>query len=110
MAWKVCGYIGKTAAKYWSSDEEKYTSRATVAKGQAIIEEFIEACMFAIHAACSEKPWLTEANLTDPLFHAVMNTFQNSQTRFMCRTLRPVIQKTVDDAIARFREEERIQK
>merc|ERR1712232_369119 len=31
-------------------------------------------------------------------------------TMFMCRTLKPVVQKTVDDAIARFREEERVQK
>merc|ERR1711862_344989 len=66
--------------------------------------------MHTISAGCSEKPWFNDANLTDPLFHAVMGTFQNKQTMFMCRTLKPVIQKTVDDAIARFREEERVQK
>lgn len=110
MAWKICGYIGKSAAKYWQNDDDRFTSRQTVAKGQAIIEEFVETCMFTISAGCAEKPWFQEANFTDPLFHAVMGTFQTSQTRFMCRTLKPVIQKTVDDAVARFREEERVQK
>lgn len=110
MAWKVCGYIGKTAAKFWGGEDDKYTSRCTVAKGQAYIEEFVEACLYAVSAGCAEKPWFNECNLTDILFHATMGTFQNSQTRFMCRTLRPVIQKTVDDAVARFREEERVQK
>jgi hypothetical protein len=110
MAWKICGYIGKAAAKYWQGEDDRFTSRATVAKGQAIIEEFVENAMYTISAGCAEKPWFNESNFTDPLFHAVMGTFQNQQTRFMCRTLKPVIQKTVDDAVARFREEERIQK
>merc|ERR1719356_1361758 len=110
MAWKVCGYIGKSAAKYWNTDDDRFGCKQAVAKGQAIIEEFVETCMHGIAAGCAEKPWFNEANLADPLFHAVMGTFENKNTTFMCRTLKPVVQKTVEDAVARFREEERVQK
>merc|ERR1712048_289909 len=57
-----------------------------------------------------EKPWFNEANFADPIFHGVMGTFENKNTTFMCRTLKPVVQKTVEDAVARYREEERVQK
>lgn len=110
MAFKVCGHIGKAAARYWQSEDEKYVTRASVAKGQAIIEEFVMECMYAINQTMHARPWFHEANFTDPLYHAIMSTFENKMQTFMSRLLKPVIQKTIDDAVARFREEERIQK
>jgi len=108
MAFKLCGFIGRAAAKYWKDPDERLSRKQPVGRGQALIEEFVEACLNNMHKACGHRPWFIEANLTDPLFHACMGTFESKQTMFMTRLLKPVIQKTIDDAIARYREEERI--
>jgi len=111
IAFKVAGHIGLAAAPYWKGhDEDKCTNNQSVARGQAIIEDFTDSCMKHISACYEDRVWFPEANFTDPIFHGCMGTFEWDHTRFMCRILKPVIQKTVDDAVARFREEERVQK
>lgn len=111
LAFKVCGYVGKTASKYWGAeDDTRFTSKCSMVKAQAIIEEFVTDCMHAIAAGCSEKPWFAEANLTDGLVHAVTGTFVNKQAAFLQKCPKPILQKTVDDTVARYREEERIQR
>eukprot|EP00929_Paragymnodinium_shiwhaense_P031678 TRINITY_DN1769_c0_g2_i1.p1 TRINITY_DN1769_c0_g2~~TRINITY_DN1769_c0_g2_i1.p1 ORF type:complete len:471 (-),score=158.07 TRINITY_DN1769_c0_g2_i1:114-1424(-) len=111
IAWKVCGYIGKTAAKYWGAeDDSRYTQRCSMVKAQAIIEEFVIDCMHALNAGIGHKNWFAEANLAEGLVHAVMGTFVNKQATFLQRCPKPIVQKTVEDTVARFREEERVQK
>lgn len=108
IAWKVAGYIGKVGAKYWSKEDERTTKRGTLVEAQVVIEEFVDAAMQAISGGLGEKPWFGEANFTDPLTHASIVCFEKA--KFLCRVTKPMLRRTVDTCIARFREEERIQK
>lgn len=110
IAFKVCGLIGRPAAKYWNGGDERVTARATTVQAQAVIEEFTNALMSAISSGCGDKAWFAEANFTDPIFHAAMETFEGKNRNFLCRTVRPVLKKTIQDTVFKFREEDRVQK
>lgn len=109
IAWKVAGFIGRAACKYWESSDKRLEQKATVMQALSIIEEFAESAMLAIAGACCERTWFTEANFTTPLYHAAITTFEDNK-KFLVRVVKPLIQRTIEDIVYRFKEEERIQK
>merc|ERR1712072_1052251 len=67
--------------------------------------EFTEKIMGALSTACYEKPWLLEIYLSESIALAAINTFKGGA--LFKRTVAPIIVTHVDEAIFRFREEER---
>merc|ERR1719163_1339608 len=104
---KLCLTIMKTSAKWWKEDQRhKETGSATQA--QALVEEFAEKIMGALGTACYEKPWFLEVYLSESVALAAINTFKGGA--LFKRTVAPIIVTHVDEAIFRYREEERHQK
>merc|ERR1712072_1252250 len=67
--------------------------------------EFTEKIMGALASACYEKPWFLEIYLSESVALAAINTFKGGA--LFKRTVAPIIFTHVDEAIFRYREEER---
>jgi len=104
MVNKVCMSIFKTAAK-WYKEDPRHKEAGTAIQAQALLEEFTEKIMGALSGACYEKPWFLEIYLSESVALAAINTFKGGA--LFKRTVAPIIVTHVDEAIFRYREEER---
>jgi len=101
---KVCMSIFKTASKWYKEDTRAKESGTSI-QAQALLEEFTDKIMGGLSTACYEKPWFLEIYLSEAIALAAINTFKG-QALFK-RTVAPIIVTHVDEAIFRYREEER---
>lgn len=106
MVNKICMAIFKTSSKWWK-DDARHKESGTAIQAQAILEEFTEKIMGGVSATCHEKPWLLEIYLSESIALAAINTFKGGA--LFKRTVAPIIVTHVDEAIFRYREEERHQ-
>jgi hypothetical protein len=72
---------------------------------QALIEEFTEKIMAALAALCYDKPWLHDIYLSEAIALAAISIFKGGA--LFKRTVAPIVVTHVDEAIFRYREEER---
>merc|ERR1719263_1873817 len=107
MVNKVCMAIFKTSAKWWKEDA-RHKESGTAIQAQALLEEFTEKIMGALSSTCYEKPWFFEIYLSESIALAAINTFKGGA--LFKRTVAPIIVTHVDEAIFRYREEERHQR
>merc|ERR1719263_614209 len=107
MVNKLCMSIFKTASK-WYKEDTRHKESGTAIQAQALLEEFTEKIMGALSSACYEKPWFLEIYLSESIALAAINTFKGGA--LFKRTVAPIIVTHVDEAIFRYREEERHQK
>jgi len=107
MVNKVCMAIFKTASK-WYKEDTRHKEAGTAIQAQALLEEFTEKIMTALSSACYEKPWFLEIYLSESIALAAINTFKGGA--LFKRTVAPIIVTHVDEAIFRYREEERHQR
>merc|ERR1719331_1824962 len=101
---KVCMAIFKTSAR-WYKEDDRHKESGTAIQAQALLEEFTEKIMGGLSAACYDKPWLLEIYLSESIALAAINTFKGGP--LFKRTVAPIIVTHVDEAIFRYREEER---
>jgi hypothetical protein len=104
MVKRVQSYFTK-AAKRYEADARVHT-RGTAVEAQALIEEFVGSALHGVHSACYEKAWFDAADFSGALMVAIMHTFKGGKV--LCRTLGPMLKRYVDDAIFRYKEEERL--
>ena len=78
-------------------------------QAQAIVEESVDGVMGAVSAGCYDEEWFHEADFSVPLGQACKGTFFCGGMLFR-RTLAPTMKRYVDEALIRFREEERFSK
>merc|ERR1712086_464751 len=104
MVNKLCMAIFKTSAK-WYKEDTRHKEAGTAIQAQALLEEFTEKIMGALSGACYEKPWFLEIYLSESVALASINTFKGGA--LFKRTVAPIIVTHVDEAIFRYREEER---
>lgn len=104
MVNKVCMSIFKTATK-WYKEDTRHKETGTAIQAQALLEEFTEKIMGALSSACYDKPWFLELYLSESVALAAINTFKTGA--LFKRTVAPIIVTHVDEAIFRYREEER---
>merc|ERR1719263_1128739 len=107
MVNKVCMAIFKTASK-WYKEDARHKEGGTAIQAQALLEEFTEKIMAGLSSACYEKPWFLEIYLSESIALAAINTFKGGA--LFKRTVAPIIVTHVDEAIFRYREEERHQR
>jgi len=107
MVTKICMAIFKASAKWWKEDA-RHKESGTAIQAQAILEEFTEKIMGGLSSACHEKPWFLEIYLSESIALAAINTFKGGP--LFKRTVAPIIVTHVDEAIFRYREEERHQR
>lgn len=107
---EMCNRVGQKifkAAKKYAADE-RATQRGTSTQAKALIEEFVDSAMGAVSAGCYDKPWFSKANFTAPLLAITLHTLQGA--KIFARTLAPMVEKFVEEAVFKYFEEERIQK
>merc|ERR1719502_1189078 len=104
---KICMSIFKSAAKWWK-DDPRHKEPGTAIQAQALLEEFTDTVMGALSSTCYEKPWFPEIYLSESIALAAINTFKGGA--LFKRTVAPIIVTHVDEAIFRYREEERHQR
>merc|ERR1711907_550898 len=80
----------------------------TAIQAQDLLEEFTEKIMSALATVCFEKPWFLEIYLSEAIALAAIDTFKGGA--LFKRTVAPIIVTHVDEAIFRYREEERLQR
>lgn len=103
---RVSKYMWKSIAKY--QKDERIKQKGSPVQAQAFLEEFVDAAMGSISAACYDKAWFPEANFAGPLYEASLSICKGQ--KLFCRVLSPCLQRYVEEGLFRFREEERIQK
>merc|ERR1719331_1293050 len=101
---KVCIAIFKTSAK-WYKEDDRHKEAGTAIQAQALLEEFTEKTMAGVSSACYDKPWFQEIYLSEGIALAAINNFKGGA--LFKRTVAPIIVTHVDEAIFRYREEER---
>merc|ERR1719491_1125740 len=104
MITKLCMAIFKTSAK-WYKEDTRHKESGTAIQAQALLEEFTEKIMGSWSSTCHDKPWFLEVYLSESIALAAINTFKGGA--LFKRTVAPIIVTHVDEAIFRFREEER---
>jgi hypothetical protein len=107
MVNKVCMCIFKTSAK-WYKEDTRHKEAGTAIQAQALLEEFTEKIMGALANTCYDKPWFLEIYLSEAVALSAINTFKGGA--MFKRTVAPIIVTHVDEAIFRYREEERHQR
>jgi len=107
MVNKICMSIFKVATK-WYKDDTRHKEAGSSIQAQALLEEFTEKIMAGLASVCHDKPWFTEIYLSEGVALAAINTFKGGA--LFKRTVAPIIVTHVDEAIHRYREEERHQK
>jgi len=101
---KLCMNIFNISSKWWKNDP-RHKETGTAIQAQALLEEFTEKLMSGLAATCSDKPWFLEIYLSEAVALAAINTFKGGA--LFKRTVAPIIVTHVDEAIFRYREEER---
>lgn len=104
MVTKLCMCIFKISSKWWKEDA-RHKETGTAIQAQALLEEFTEKIMAGLSSTCHDKPWFLEVYLSESIALAAINTFKGGP--LFKRTVAPIIVTHVDEAIFRFREEER---
>jgi hypothetical protein len=104
MVNKICMSIFKTAGK-WFKEDTRHKEAGTAIQAQALLEEFAEKIMHGLSTTCYDKPWLLEIYLSEAIALAAINTFKTGA--LFKRTVAPIIVTHVDEAVFRYREEER---
>jgi len=104
MVNKICLTIMKTSGK-WYKEDARHKESGTAIQAQALLEEFTEKIMSALASTCHDKPWFLEIYLSEAVALAAINTFKGGP--MFKRTVAPIIVTHVDEAIFRYREEER---
>jgi len=107
MVNKVCMAIFKTSSK-WYKEDTRHKESGTAIQAQALLEEFTEKIMGGLSSTCHDKPWFLEVYLSESIALAAINTFKGGA--LFKRTVAPIIVTHVDEAIFRYREEERHQR
>jgi len=110
MVLKVVEILHTIGEKY--NRDERLKQRASALQIRALIDEFVEDAMDALCGACFEKAWYAEADFSIPLF-AVVSCLLKLEFKIgkpLCRTMTYLLPHHVEDALARYREEERVQK
>merc|ERR1711862_749161 len=72
---------------------------------QLLIEEFVEKIMGALASACYNKSWFHDIYLSEAIALAAISIFKGGA--LFKRTVAPIVVTHVDEAIFRYREEER---
>lgn len=104
---KICMSIFRTSAK-WYKEDTRHKEAGTAIQAQALLEEFTDKIMGALASTCYEKSWFQEIYLSESIALAAINTFKGGA--LFKRTVAPIIVTHVDEAIFRYREEERHQR
>jgi hypothetical protein len=104
MVNKICLTIFKTSTK-WYKEDERHKENGTAMQAQALLEEFVEKLMGALAGYCHARPWFFEIYLSEAIALAAIKTFKKGN--LFKRTVAPIIVTHVDEAIFRYREEER---
>merc|ERR1712137_545148 len=77
-------------------------------QAQAVLEEFVHKIIDGLSTTCYDKPWFQEIYLSEGIALAAINNFKGGA--LFKRTVAPIIVTHVDEAIFRYREEERHQR
>eukprot|EP00929_Paragymnodinium_shiwhaense_P021109 TRINITY_DN13854_c0_g1_i1.p1 TRINITY_DN13854_c0_g1~~TRINITY_DN13854_c0_g1_i1.p1 ORF type:complete len:406 (-),score=128.66 TRINITY_DN13854_c0_g1_i1:186-1403(-) len=101
----LVGKVEKAAEQL--EKDERLTSRGSQMLAVAVLEDLVEGCMQSLAQKDSTKAWYNELDIAPPLKAAAMGLFQNS--KLFSRMLAPMMDKYVEEAIFRFKEEERFQ-
>jgi len=99
-------YFWKASSQF--QKDERISQHGSSLQAQAILEEYVYTVMGAISAACYEKQWLPLVDLSAALFQSAKDTFGTS--KLFARTVGPAFRKHIEEALFRFREEERLTK
>jgi len=106
MREKCESYFYKGINKY--TEDERIKMQGSPVQAQVIVEEFVDMIMGGMAAGCYDKAWINEANFSLVFFEATKQTMKGS--KLFTRTLGPMLHKHVEDAIFKYKEEERLQK
>jgi hypothetical protein len=101
---KMVVYVTKAADTF--AKDDRLSKRGSPVQAQAVVEEFVETAMASICQGCQERAWVTTATFANPLCLVADQIFKNA--KLFARMLAPMLHKYVEDAIFRFREEQRI--
>jgi hypothetical protein len=103
---KVCQHMIKAGKKY--QNDERMKELPSQAWAQELIEDFVTSAMTSLSTSLYDKIWLNQVDFANALMALALYHFKSA--KIMSRTIRPVLKRYVDEAQARFREEERIDK
>jgi len=104
---KIIQKVEKSAKKF--QKDERITARgnsSTIAK--IVIEEFCDAIMSAISASLYDREWFSKVDFIEPLTVAVDHVFKGQKV--CTRLVYPMMRSVVEEAVFKYREEERIDK
>lgn len=104
---RVCFTIFKISAK-WYKEDNRHKETGTSIQAQALLEEFTHRIMEGLQKTCYNKSWFIDIYLSEAIALAAINTFKGGA--LFNRTVAPIIVTHVDEAIFRWREEERHQR
>jgi len=104
---RVCFSIFKISAK-WYKEETRHKETGTSIQAQALLEEFTHRILEGLQKTCYNKTWFVDIYLSEAIALAAINTFKGGA--LFNRTVAPIIVTHVDEAIFRWREEERHQR
>lgn len=104
MVNKVCFIIFKTAARFYKEDERQWET-GTAIQGQALLEEFTCKIMSHLQGGLYEKSWFHEMYFSEAIALTCIYKFKGGP--LFRRTVAPMIVTHIDEAIFRWREEER---
>jgi hypothetical protein len=104
MVNKICLGIYKPSLK-WFKEDHRHNETGPPMMAQALIEEFTEKIMAALNSQCYDKVWFHDIYLSEAIALAAISIFK--QGTLFKRTVAPIVVTHVDEAIFRYREEER---
>jgi hypothetical protein len=102
---KCATCIAAVAGKFHKDDRRTLTASSLLA--QALTGEFVRACMQALAEHCADKAWYASINFAQPLETTSRNIFRGGKV--FSRTPATSIRAFVDEALFRYKEEERIE-
>merc|ERR1719263_32581 len=104
MVNKLCLGIYKPTLK-WYKENHRHQENGPPMMAQALIEEFTEKIMAALASQCYDKSWFHDIYLSEAIALAAISIFKGGA--LFKRTVAPIVVTHVDEAIFRYREEER---
>jgi len=102
--------VGKkilNAAKKLANDERS-NQRGSSTTAQVVISEFVDKALGAVSTSLYDRPWLIEVNFVPPLMSALTYCFTGA--KIFNRVVFPMVEKYLEQAVAHWREEVRIEK
>lgn len=106
---KICTTIFKTSDKHWKDDKRHKEWNGSAVRARMLLDCFTNKVMDILAKDFYSKSWFSEIYLSEAIALAAIRAFKVPGGCVFKRTVAPVVVTHVNDAIFRYREEDRIQ-